>query len=325
MNSREFGRHFRWLRLGRWLLAAALLLLGAEGAQAAEDIICGDRVLPVTQLSNDLPDLKVTGNCQAAIGYTTYYKNINILKGGKLSFHEGYETFGKKETHLWANSIIIENGGAMIADGGVGQENSGLPYGYAHGGTLTIHLYGQNDAVWNRDTQKFTAENKGVPCRTDETTTVGPCGIPILAADGKTKVWENNGKDLLDLPGRDAGGKPVNDYFYQYGPLYGDGRCVEKADPKKDKGVFFKGACRDPAGNEFKDAKVSGYFGNKVLAVSYGGTLDLAGYKGAVYDAEDGNPLSSGVSWVRLADGHSRGKGRGPTHARLVAAHLGHK
>jgi cell migration-inducing and hyaluronan-binding protein len=52
-----------------------------------------------------------------------------------------------------------------------------------------------------------------------------------------------------------------------------------------------------------------GYFGYKTLAVSRDGGLFLRGYKGASYDKEvDGDPLSSGVSWIRLADGHSLNK-----------------
>ena len=56
------------------------------------------------------PDLKVTGNCQAASGHESYYNNVNILKGGNLSVpRTGCERrWNKNETHFWANSIIIE-------------------------------------------------------------------------------------------------------------------------------------------------------------------------------------------------------------------------
>ena len=61
----------------------------------------------------------------------------------------------------------------------------------------------------------------------------------------------------------------ISDYFYQYGPLHGDGKCNDVGS------VFDKatGACTSGGGQV-------GYFGNKVLAVSYGGTLGLYGYKG---------------------------------------------
>jgi hypothetical protein len=44
------------------------------------------------------------------------------------------------------------------------------------------------------------------------------------------------------------------------------------------------------------------YFGHKVLALSYGGTLQLFGTKGATYDPMvDDDPSNTGTSWVRLA------------------------
>lgn len=78
--------------------------------------------------------------------------------------------------------------------------------------------------------------------------------------------WNSNGGTKFDdLPGG------VSDYFYAYKPLpYDDG---------------------DP----------NGFFGYKVLAVSYDGTLLLFGQKGATVDAEAGPvPSDSGRSWVRL-------------------------
>jgi len=78
--------------------------------------------------------------------------------------------------------------------------------------------------------------------------------------------WNSNGSTKYnDLPGG------VSDYFYAYGTLpYDDG---------------------DP----------NGYFGYKVLAVSYGGTLQLFGRKGATNDADrDPDPSYAGRSWVRL-------------------------
>jgi len=77
-------------------------------------------------------------------------------------------------------------------------------------------------------------------------------------------VWSSNGAGKVALPGG------VTDYFYQYDHLpYDDG---------------------DPAG----------FFGYKVLAVSYGGTLQLFGKKGATYSSAEPPPSSSGTSWGRL-------------------------
>ncbi len=85
------------------------------------------------------------------------------------------------------------------------------------------------------------------------------CGIP----NGPDSVWTSNGAKKVALPGG-----AVDDYFYQYAPLPSD------------------------------DGDANGYFGYKVLAVSYGGTLQLFGRKGATYGAIDDS--SSGTSWVRL-------------------------
>jgi hypothetical protein len=66
-------------------------------------------------------------------------------------------------------------------------------------------------------------------------------------------------------------GQTSPDYFYQYSALPTDNGKV---------------------GDQ------TGYFGYKVLAVSYGGTLNLFGEKGAVYGSLE--PKATGRSWVRL-------------------------
>lgn len=98
---------------------------------------------------------------------------------------------------------------------------------------------------------------------------MGGQGIPCKSDDMcgvPANIWTSNGSGKVSLPGG------VNDYFYAYTPLpYDDG------DPK-------------------------GYFGYKVLALSYGGTLRMFGRKGATNDADrDPDPSYSGTSWVRLA------------------------
>jgi hypothetical protein len=98
--------------------------------------------------------------------------------------------------------------------------------------------------------------------------TPAPCGIPQA-------TWDSNGAIEKDLPGL------VSDYFYQYGPLHGDGKCSTGTD-NTDNSVFKNGKCVKPNGDESPNAQV-GYFGNKVLAVSYGGILTLNGHKGATF------------------------------------------
>lgn len=78
-------------------------------------------------------------------------------------------------------------------------------------------------------------------------------------------IWNSEGASKLSLPGG------VSDYFYAYKPLMFDG------------------------GNP------NAYFGYKVLAVGYGGSLQLYGAKGATYvELADSDP---GRSWSRL-DAH---------------------
>ena len=75
-------------------------------------------------------------------------------------------------------------------------------------------------------------------------------------------TWNSAGSKKVALPGG------VTDYFYPYAPM-----MYDKADP-------------------------AGYFGYKVLAVSFGGTLALYGAKGSLLaDAADSD---SGSSWARL-------------------------
>ena len=106
----------------------------------------------------------------------------------------------------------------------------------------------------------------GIPCKSDK---VNQCGVPGTDTTG---VWGGNAKSTAasctptpDLPGG------VNDCFYKYEPLtYDDG-----GSPK-------------------------GYFGYKVLAVSYGGTLRLYGLKGATYPDTAVVASNTGTSWERL-------------------------
>jgi cell migration-inducing and hyaluronan-binding protein len=151
--------------------------------------------------------------------------------------------------------------------------------------------------VWDRNTQRFTQQNQGALCKTPLGTPTGagktpaPCGIP-------QDVWESNGASEKDLPALDAQENQilVRDHFYQYGPLHGDGRC-------SDTSTGAPGSMWSAASGCAKTNEQPGYFGNKVLAVSYGAVLALKGYKGATYSETDA--LASVNNWRRLADGRS--------------------
>ncbi len=183
---------------------------------------------------------------------------------------------------FWASSIIIENKGALCA-GALSSKKSDCStqsparFG-AKGSVLTFHLYGPNQAVWDDTNQKFSRQNQGALCKTTQDKANGPCGTPT---DGSGIPI--NGQSI-SLPGG------ITDNFYQYGPLYGDGACTPNGLPP-----YFNNTSGTCSGS----GQQVGYFGNKVLAVSYGGTLRLFGYKGTTDDPNlqpDGPGLTPGPS-----------------------------
>ena len=109
-------------------------------------------------------------------------------------------------------------------------------------------------------------DGAGITCKSDN---VNQCGVPGTATTG---VWGSNANSTpasctvtSDLPGG------VSDCFYKYDTLPYDGGGAPP-----------------------------GYFGYKVLGVSYGATLRLYGLKGAKYPDTVVNPQDSGSSWTRL-------------------------
>ena len=84
------------------------------------------------------PDLLVDKPCRVEGTDPHYFGHVNIVKGGSLIFIEPPAEPPAKGQDFWATSIIIENGGAMLA--GVDDQK---PYG-TNGKTLTIHLYGED-------------------------------------------------------------------------------------------------------------------------------------------------------------------------------------
>ncbi len=129
----------------------------------------------------------------------------------------------------------------------------------AGGQVVTIHLYGGND-----DPNVVCQQVQGDTVSDDPT-----CGVPAA-------VWGSNLMDMqyptsctktselnppTTLPGN------VDDCFYQYTKIDGNNN--------------------------------NAYFGHKVLALSYGGTINLSGYKGA-QGGNDADPSVNSSSWLRL-------------------------
>ena len=232
----------------RFLIGAMVIGLGLSQAAAAQATTCTTGSLPF----GNGGDLIVSGGtCMVNVAGTYQYHNVNIINGGTLLFSD-------VKIDFWAESILVENTGSLIAG------STTAPIGTA-GGVVTFHLYGQD--------QGTSGTAQGIPCQTPTSDTVGPCGVPLV-------LWNSNPMNVLDptscvlaknvngfnqnLPGN------VNDCFYGYMPLEYDG-----------------------------GGTTPGYFGYKVLAVSYGGTLQLFGKKGATYLPQL-LPASSGTSWARL-------------------------
>jgi hypothetical protein len=144
-----------------------------------------------------------------------------------------------------------------------GQLSASIGYGAANDRTLRFHLYGSPS-----DTPitcvKLITTNNAASLQEDPM-----CGVDPV-------IWNSNtvgpkfpaactkvatlGKIL---PGN------VNDCFYPYGKFNES----------------------DPAG---------AYFGHKVFAVAFGGSLELLGAKGANSGVNDLDPTASGTSWARL-------------------------
>jgi len=253
-------------------LAAGCLLLGltaamlGSGAARAEPGSCEGEIHLQHQKfggpkgdTNSQPDLTIAKPCWIDSAGTYVYGNVNIVDNGSLEFREP-ATKGS-QVNFWAKNIIVENGGTLKAG------TAKAPYG-SRAGVLTIYLYGPNQSK-GLDPNVDANEGQGVLCQTKITGHVGPCGIPTGTVDGKDLAWSNNGTTQVPIDGY-----PASDYFYQYGPLFGDMRCTNPANPDDPTPVLWKnGACTNPS---FQP----GYFGYKVLGVSYGGTLQLFGYKG---------------------------------------------
>jgi cell migration-inducing and hyaluronan-binding protein len=228
----------------RLLFFAMLFGVAIGQAASAQVTICATGALP----PGTGGDLIVSGPGTCTVNAGTYlYHNVNIILGGTLLFTDAKIDF-------WAESILVENTGSLIAG------KTFTPIGTA-GGLVTFHLYGPD--------QGTSGTAQGIPCKTPG----GTCGVP-------TALWNSNSMNVLDptscVLAKDVNGYGqnlpgnVNDCFYAYMPLDYDG-----------------------------GGTTPGYFGYKVLAVSYGGTLQLFGKKGATY-LPGLLPASSGTSWARL-------------------------
>jgi hypothetical protein len=259
---------------------AVVLWTAVTTLVAAAALIGGDSLAATCGGGSNLPlgtgdNLLVqNGECHVATAGTYNYGDVNIISGGSLIFDE----VPNGNIHFWAKNILIENTGSLRAGAQPDlKDTRKKPYGSV-GGHLTIHLYGKEDAN--------PVKGAGVLCQTPTSDTVGPCGIPS-SKDGKgaQDIWNSNKIDT-NTPNpatcvKKEFRKNFTECFYQYTSLPYDGGAPQ------------------------------GFFGYKVLAMSFGGTLQLFGRRGAVYSDDNANaakcdadPACTGTSWARLNTGN---------------------
>ena len=261
--------------------------MGAQAPAQDDEVCLGGNVLPARP-KTDLRSVKVTGICYVEIHKVSYYKDINILSGGELRIIEARAGAYDTQTDLWASSIIIEEGGSLIVNGGVAGQNTIVPYGYL-GGTVTIHLYGKNESKWNASTQEFDSQNKGSVCKSDAANRqgepLGPCGIPKADVGQQRHVARSATRPRRPATADRRLLLPV--------------RTVARRRRLHAQSRDWPSAMWDISATR--------------CSASYGATLDLYGYKGITQDTGEGgpdrDPLSSGRSWRRLVDGQSVGVG----------------
>ncbi|MEQ8501720.1 MAG: hypothetical protein RIB84_20130 [Sneathiellaceae bacterium] len=275
--------------------ALALLSVALVPEGRAESISCPERGGAVMQglrfggtgTGAAQPDLEVNGICIVDELADFHYRNVNVVKGGRLIFLEPPQPADvtKNKTNFWASSIVIENGGSVEAglaehaklpeELGSKWDKTWTPTGKAYGvngNVVNIMLYGADQSGGN----PVDVSGLGAAC-------VQPrCGIPEQK-DG-VDLWKmqvQGQEKPVTLPGG------VTDIFYMYHGLKYD----------------------DKAWTTGPQTGEPGYFGYKVLALSYGGKLQLRGYKGSDLDGTaDTDPTLSGSSWTRLSKDLEVGK-----------------
>ncbi len=281
-------------------IALVFLLMPIHAFGTNPPKLCGaggpETLKPYGDINNNyMTNLKVVGVCNVTtdpgqMGPLVYaFHNVNIVNGGVLKFHDDYDI------DFYAESILIENGGSLVAvstQPGLLPKVSKLAGVLPYTKMLTIHLWGgpngPNDA--------------GIECASAPGPNGAPCGIPNTIPQGGTKgLWDSNPVVAMDLmmnpppPPTTPKNQPCLSLtgYSQYLP---------------DNDCFYQYEIQD---TQDQQAGRKAYFGHKVLALSFGGTLQLFGAKGVSYlmageecdpsePNTECNPAFTGTSWVRL-------------------------
>jgi len=227
--------------------------------------------------------LPITGKCTVPPSVKPYkYNVINIYDGGELIFDDANGSID-----FWAKAIIVENGGKLT----IGTPTA--PIGNKDPKTkVTIHLYGPTTApgaaavpcnsssgggkttcgaradIWNSNVDASGTPKTPTECAVSDQD-FSNCVRRVSAVLCPGKTGPDLTACLAAIPAKDKYPGPTDDFFYAYHPLFHD------------------------------DGDHGAYFGNKVIGVGYGGSLQLHGKKGACTSNCD-KPQTTGQSWVRL-------------------------
>ena len=180
-----------------------------------------------------------------------------------------------KDIDFYAESILVEYKGTLQAGS---QSAAG-----AFKSRLTFHLWGK-------------PTDEGIPCKS----AISPCGIPDTLPD---KLWSSNTAMAMHMnqPVKTPPDPPKN------------APCTGNQDPMYDNLLpnhecFYQYEVFDE--EDRRNGRLDRYFGHKVLAVSFGGTLQLFGSEGTTYLSGNCNPndptnecspANTGSSWRRLS------------------------
>ena len=294
-----------WMRKGAAFGAVVLyVLLGCSAASGASPKPCGvgsvaETLNPYGDLTaNYLTDLKVVGTCKIngspdSLNRLLYvFHNVNIVAGGKLIFEDDHDI------DFYAESILIENGAELIA---VSTQKGLLPQAQVSLNVLpfekrlTFHLWGKPN-------------DPGIVCASDLGPQGAPCGIPdVLWSGSEANTSMAHNMMMSTPPPSLPKNQPCNPSATTYKNLLPNNDC------------FYKYEIQD---QQDISSGTPAYFGHKVLALSFGGTLQLFGVKGVSYltsgelckpsvPNNECNPAFTGGSWARLTTtlvGHNQEK-----------------
>ena len=174
-----------------WLLFGVILGFALAGfSHQSEAFTCSGELSDTTRIGGQPEDMLVDSLCLVT-GTSIKLGQVNIVNGGKLVFVEPASSDTPTGQDFWASSIIIENGGEMLAGVDYTRLNPATereeivetkPYG-TNEKTLRIHLYGKDPGMGAMGALcESPAEtmpwDKYTDCGIPRKTTREPCGTP---------------------------------------------------------------------------------------------------------------------------------------------------